>query len=323
MSILAQLSKRQLIVVTGKGGVGKTTIAAAIARLLAAAGRRVLLLEIDPRESLHQLLGTEPSGGGIVKAGSRMSVQNLQPRAVVNALVREKVPIGVLAKKIVSSPVFQHFADGAPGLKEMAVLGYALRTVEGDYKHKADVVVLDAPATGHGASMLAAPLLLSDLVGGGQIGDMARNLAEFIADPARCGVVLAALAEEMPVQELVELVALLRERMGRPPELVVVNGLYPEFPGGPAVRRSGGTAVHVSPGTSDDPPLRTAQLTARLTDHPSIIDLWRERRAVNDRELKRLREIWKGPRAEVPLQALERGPALLAAIEATLAEELA
>lgn len=333
MAILPKLSRRQLIVVTGKGGVGKTTIAAALARLLAAEGRRVLLLEIDPRESLHQLIGTEPSGGGIIKAGPRLSVQNLQPRAVVDALVREKVPIGLVAKKIVGSPVWKHFAEGAPGLKEMAVLGYALRTVEGDYKHKADVVVLDAPATGHGASMLAAPLLLSDLVGGGQIGEMARNLAEFIADPERCGVVLATLAEEMPIQELSELVALLRERMGRPPELVVVNGLYPKWPGG----RAGGRAdrepepdlilseadeshAGLSVRRSAAPPVRRP---AHAPASPSVLDLWRERRAVNDRELTRLRGIWKGPVAEVPLMPLERSPALLAAIEAVLGEELA
>ena len=65
--MLESLTRQQLIVVTGKGGVGKTTIAAAIARLLAEAGRRVLLVEVDPRESMHQLLGTEPSGGAIIK----------------------------------------------------------------------------------------------------------------------------------------------------------------------------------------------------------------------------------------------------------------
>jgi energy-coupling factor transporter ATP-binding protein EcfA2 len=332
MSLLPALAQRQLLVVTGKGGVGKTTIAAAIARLVAAAGRRVLLLEIDPRESLHQLLGTEPSGGRIIKAGAKLLVQNLQPRAVVDGLVREKVPIGVLARKIAASPVFQHFAAGAPGLKEMAVLGYALRTVEGDYKHKADVVVLDAPATGHGASMLAAPLLLSELVGGGQIGDMSRNLAEFIADPQRCGVVLATLAEEMPVQELVELVALLRERMGRPPELVVANGLYPEFPRERTGGRADGRAAAAASGPGRDAEIeRDAQATvrrsagppARPVDRRSVLDLWRERRAVNDRELTRLRRVWKGPLAEVPLLPLDRGPALLAAIEASLGAGLA
>jgi anion-transporting ArsA/GET3 family ATPase len=294
--MLDTLSRRQLIVVTGKGGVGKTTIAAGLARLLAEAGRRVLLLEVDPRESMHQLLGTEPSGGAILKVSSRLSVQNLQPKAVVESLVREKVRIPVLAKKIVASPVFQHFAEGAPGLKEMSILGYAQRTVAGDYRHKADIVVLDAPATGHGVSMLAAPLLLGDLVGGGQIGEMSRSLAQFVADPARCGVVLTTLAEEMPVQELAELIALLEDRIGRPPELVVANGLYPEFPGGKAGKRG-----------SEQP--------------DEVIALWRERRSVNDRELARLGQLWDGPRAEVPLLPLERGPKLLEAVAACLAEE--
>ena len=296
MKLLDALAERQLVVVTGKGGVGKTTLTAAIGQLLAAEGRKTLLLEIDPRESLHQLLGTEPSGGHILKAGPRLAAQNVQPKAVMEGLVREKVPIGALAKRIVASPVFQHFVGGAPGLKEMAVLGYALRMVEGAYRHKAEVVVLDAPATGHGASMLSAPLMLADAIGGGQLGDMAKELASFVADPRRCGVVLATLAEEMPVQEAIELVALLRERMGRPPELVIANALYPPFPREASIRGGG--------------------------DQAGLIDLWSQRRGVNERELKRLRGTWKGPLAELPLLPLDRGPALLAAIESELGREL-
>ncbi|HTS88162.1 MAG TPA: ArsA-related P-loop ATPase [Gemmatimonadales bacterium] len=296
MKLLDGLARLQLVVVTGKGGVGKTTVAAALARLLAEGGRRTLLLEIDPRESLHQLLGTEPSGGKIVKVGPRLAVQNLQAQAVIEGLVREKVRVGVLAKKIVASPVFQHFTEGAPGLKEMAILGYALRTVKGEYRHRADVVVLDAPATGHGASMLSAPLLLAEAIEGGQLGEMAQDLAGLIADPRRCGVVLTTLAEEMPVQELVELVTLLRERMGRPPELVVANALYPPFPANAPAPRSGA-------------------LTETLA-------LWEQRRAVNERELARLGQAWKGPLVELPLLPVDRGPMLLAQVADALGEAL-
>jgi anion-transporting ArsA/GET3 family ATPase len=114
VSLLDRLERQQLIVVTGKGGVGKTTLTAVLGRRLAAAGRRTLLLEIDPRESLHQLLGTEPSGGAIVSAGRHLSAQNLQARSVIEDLVKEKVTLRALARRIVDSPLFQHFADGAP-----------------------------------------------------------------------------------------------------------------------------------------------------------------------------------------------------------------
>jgi anion-transporting ArsA/GET3 family ATPase len=291
-AMLERLEGQQLIVVTGKGGVGKTTVAAVLGRWLASTGRRTLLLEIDPRESLHQLLGTEPSGGDIVTAGEGLSSQNVQARSVIYDLVREKVPIRALARRIVESPVFQHFADGAPGLKEMAVLGYALRMVEGFYRRRVDVVVLDAPATGHGASMLAAPMLLAQSIPGGQLGEMADTLAKFIADPSRCGVVLVTMGEEMPVQEAIELTALLEEKLGRPPELVVANALYP-------------------------PPPRTAP---RGTDKV-LMTLWRERHAVNCRELDRLRRKWKGPLAALPLLPLDRGPALVKELVRELAGE--
>ena len=291
-TMLERLEGQQLIVVTGKGGVGKTTLAAVLGRWLASTGRRTLLLEIDPRESLHQLLGTEPSGGDIVTAGECLSSQNVQARSVIYDLVREKVPIRALAKRIVESPVFQHFADGAPGLKEMAVLGYALRMVEGFYRRRVDAVVLDAPATGHGASMLAAPMLLAQSITGGQLGEMAGSLAKFIADPSRCGVVLVTMGEEMPVQEAIELTALLEEKLGRPPELVVANALYPRPP----------------------------RTVPRGTDK-ALMTLWRERHAVNRRELERLRRRWKGPLAELPLLPLDRGPALVRELVRELAGE--
>ena len=288
MSALDRLAERQLVVVTGKGGVGKTTLTAVLGRLLADRGKRVLLLEVDPRESLHQALGTEPSGGGIVQAGDGLFIQNLQPDAVIEGLVREKVPIAFLARKITDSVAFHQFVEGAPGLKETALLGHAYRVLQGGHRPRTDLVIVDAPATGHSATMMAAPGLLAQAAEGGQLGDMASDLATFLADASRCGVVLATLAEEMPIQETLELITLLQAKLGIRPELIVANGLYPALPHGavPDLCRS----------------------------------LLRARRRLNEAELARLSDAWDGPLLELPLLPLDRGPSLVKALALLLAE---
>jgi anion-transporting ArsA/GET3 family ATPase len=283
--LLERLAGRQLVVVTGKGGVGKTTVAALLGRALSRIGRRVLLLETDPRESLHQVLGIEPSGGEVVAAGPRLWAQNLQAQAVMEGLVREKMPFGMggVADRILAHPVYQHFVEGAPGLKETALLGQAYRLVHHGGKPRVDVIVLDAPATGHGLSLLTAPGLLADAIRDGQLGEITAEIAAFVADPARCAVVVATLAEEMPVQETLELIQLLDTKVGRPPEAVVANALYPPCPAG-----ARGPA--------------------------EALALWRERRRLNERELRRLKAGWKGARVELPMLALDRSPALLEAL---------
>ena len=289
MSVLDRLAERQLVVVTGKGGTGRTTLAAVLGRLMADRGKRVLLLEVDPRESLHQALGTEPSGGALVPAGAGLFIQNLQPGAVIEGLVREKVHLAYLAHKITESVAFHQFVEGAPGLKETALLGHAYRVLQGGHRPQTDLVIVDAPATGHSATMLAAPGLLAQASEGGQLGDMAADLAAFLADDSRCGVVLTTLAEEMPIQETLELIDLLEEKLGIQPDLIVANGLYPPLPQGAAE----------APGTS----------------------LWEARRRLNEAELSRLAAAWDGPLLELPLLPLDRGPLLVKALASRFSRE--
>jgi anion-transporting ArsA/GET3 family ATPase len=301
--LLATLAARELLVVTGKGGVGKTTVAVALGWALADAGRRALVLEVDPRENAHRMLGVPPSGGEIAKVRPRLFLQNLRPRAVLDQLVREQVRIGPVVRRILDSEIYRHFAEGAPGFKELAILGHALRLLRGlervgprsrrtgkqaPHAPDVDVVVLDAPATGHGLSLLLAPRLTAETVGKGPIGEMAVELAALVDDPLRTGVVIAAAAEEMPMQEALESLERLRAELGRLPDAVVVNGLFPAFP-------------------PTDPALDAAGR------------LWRERRAVNDRELARLGAAWQGPRPELPLLPLASGPALVAELASRLA----
>ena len=177
---LAALARRELIVVTGKGGVGKSAVAAALGSLLAGTGRRTLLLEIDPRESLHAWLEVPPSGGELLAVGPRLFLQHLDPRQEMDDLVDHHLRIGPLVRRVLASPVYAHFADGAPGLKELAVLGHALRLVDGPPIKGApplDVVVLDAPASGHGVTLLTAPSLAAEVIRQGPFGRMAARLS--------------------------------------------------------------------------------------------------------------------------------------------------
>ena len=291
--MLSRLGERRLLVVTGKGGVGKTAVAATLGSLLAREGRRALVLEVDPRENAHQMLGVPPSGGEIVEVSERLYLQNLQPRQVVDQLVRDRVPIELVARRILASPLYHNFVEGAPGLEEAAILGHCLLLGEGRSRGAPplDVVVLDAPATGHGVSLLSAPTLVSEAIAAGPVAELTGEVAELVADTARSAVVVVTLAEEMPVTEALELRGELGRRLDRSPELLVVNQLMPPGPPSP---RGGETAAAA---------------------------LWRRRRRLQDREMARLAADWSGERWQLPLLPIERGPELIEALAEAAAGE--
>jgi anion-transporting ArsA/GET3 family ATPase len=294
-SILERLSGLGLVIVTGKGGVGKSCISAALGRLLSDAGEQVLLIEVDPRENLHHLLDVPPSGGEMVEVSPRLRIQHLAPRSIIDDLVREKLKVKMLVNRVLASPIHQQFTEAAPGLKEAAVFGRALRLLEGHNLPRRvprpTTIVLDAPASGHGVTWLAAPQLIADVISAGPIGSMARTVAAFLEDRRKSGVVLVTTGEEMPVHETLELIESMRRRLGRSPEVVVANALYPE------------------------------PVDADVADNP-ITRLWLDRRSINDEELTRLGELWDGPITSVPLFALDPGPPLVGRIARTLLDDL-
>jgi anion-transporting ArsA/GET3 family ATPase len=251
----------------------------------------VLLFEVDPRESLHHLLDVPPSGGELVKVAPRLALQHVEPRRLLDDLVREKLKIGALVRRVLASPVHRHFTEGAPGLKETAVFGRILRLVEGHVPRgmaRPDVVILDAPATGHGVSWLAAPRLISEVIRSGPVGQMAAQIAAFMEDAKRFGLVAVTNAEEMPIQECLELIRELESRALGGPDLVAVNALYP--------------------------PLGDRRPSAK----DPAGSLWARRRAINDRELERLAAAWPGPTLHLPLLPLDPGPPLVGALATAL-----
>ncbi|MCP3978328.1 MAG: ArsA family ATPase [bacterium] len=294
MNLLERIGGLRLILVSGKGGVGKSTLTAALGRCLSSAGRRVLLLEIDPRESLYPLLDVDPSGGEMQRVSPRLWVQNLRPREVLDQVVHDQLKIGVLARRVVNSPIYRQFAETAPGLEELAVLGHALRLVRGLHEDspQPDVVLLDAPATGHSISLLAGPQLAAEVIPSGPFGEMASELAAFVADPRQAGIVLVTQAEELPISEAIDMLGQLDRRFGRGPELAVVNALYPPIPPGCELPQDG------------------------------PIGLWRRRREANEAELRRFAQRWDGPRVDIPLLPFAPGPKLVERIGERLESSL-
>jgi anion-transporting ArsA/GET3 family ATPase len=286
MTLAERLGRRRLLLVTGKGGVGKSAIAASLGRLLEGRGKDVFLLEADPRESLFRMLDVEPSGGDVVAVSDRMRLQSVPFDRVVDGLVREMLPVAWVAKRVLASPVYRQFSAGAPGLRESCLLGHALNLLDhpalalGRGHRAPDVVILDAPATGHAISLLDAPRLLSEVIEHGPVGMLVGKLARFLRDPDACGAVVVATGEEMPVQETIELLEALRSR-GRAPDVVVVNAMWPPVSSTSRKNRRDGDA------------------------------LWRRRRETGERELQRLGRHWKGPLVELPLLPIRGGPGLV------------
>jgi anion-transporting ArsA/GET3 family ATPase len=221
---------RRFLFITGKGGVGKTTVTAALASALAARGLRVLVTVCGAKERLSALLGAPPLGSAI--AALRPNVWGV--RLVSEVALREygtlKLKNRVLVDAIFDSKYVTGFLSGTPGLKEWSLLGkawYHAIEEEQDGRPRFDVVLFDAPATGHGLDMLRVPKVIVDIAPPGVLRSDAERAWEMFRDPSRSGVVVVTLPEEMPTNETLELCSALRGELTLPIAELVVNCLLP------------------------------------------------------------------------------------------------
>jgi anion-transporting ArsA/GET3 family ATPase len=231
----------RLLIVAGKGGVGKTTVTAAAAIAAARQGRRVLVVELDEGGRLGPLLGAsrplgyEPvtlpaAGEGSTGDGSgRVDGRLIVPGDALRDYLRDH-GLGRLTNRLVRTGVIDVVATAAPGIDDILVLGKLKQLERADPDGQGyDLIVLDAPAAGHAVTFLRSARALADSVRGGPVLTQALDVLEMLTDPARCQVLLVTLAEETPVNELVETAFALEEDVGIHLGPVVVNGLYPEL----------------------------------------------------------------------------------------------
>ncbi len=232
----SSLAGRKLLVVTGKGGAGKSVLALALAHRLSLENKRVWLVELGRKRDqefsrLPELLGRtklshERTSITLPSGKQKIFASLLNPTQSLAEYVSLKLPVGGLAGVLLNNRVTASFLEVVPGLPDLVQMGKLWHSVTQE-KDGPDVIVLDAPATGHAIALLRAAENFKRITRVGPIHRDATLMVEFFRDPAQTGIVLAALPEEMSVQETMELKKNLKDF---PPPHVYVNKCFPELP---------------------------------------------------------------------------------------------
>jgi anion-transporting ArsA/GET3 family ATPase len=229
---MASLLDRKLLVLTGKGGVGKTTVSTALGLLAAERGLRTIVVEMGQQQRLGELFGVTPEEAGAeVELRENLWSVSIDPdRALLEWL--QSLSGRVSGRVLASSGTFQYFAAAAPGARELIsmVTIWKLTDNRGDGRKRPegyDLVILDAPATGHALGMLHSPQTFGAIARVGPIAAQTRQVGELLADQARSAYLAVALPTEMAVTETLELQDGLQQQIDRSLDAVVINGTLP------------------------------------------------------------------------------------------------
>src|SRR3954451_24352293 len=224
------LLDRHLIYVTGKGGVRKTTVAAALGMAAAERGRRTIVVEVAEQYHMSRVFSTlEPEQE--VRLDHDLYAISIAPQQALQEWLGRQVG-GAALKVLVRSHAFQYFVAAAPGAKELITIAKVWELTQGQRWTRSnrtyDTVVVDAPASGHGLAMLRTPSTYGNIARFGPIQRQAYKVRDMLRDRERTGYVAVALPEEMPVSETLELQDRLLDTVGAELDAIVVNGIYPE-----------------------------------------------------------------------------------------------
>ncbi|MDQ1360187.1 MAG: hypothetical protein QOJ44_564 [Acidimicrobiaceae bacterium] len=223
---MTSLLDLKLLFVTGKGGVGKTTVASALALLASQRGKRVLICEVDAKGDVAGFYEAKPTNFKEKELLPGLFAMSMDTEASLREYLKLQLRIPVVGRIGPLAKAFDFVATAAPGVREILTVGklcYEVR--EGHY----DLVVVDAPATGHIIGQLAAPQAINELVKVGLIRSQTDWMLQILSDPAQTGLVAVCTPEEMPVNETIELADRVREETTVQLSAVVVNRVLPEL----------------------------------------------------------------------------------------------
>ena len=220
---------RRLQIVLGKGGVGKSTVAAALARLRAARGQRVLLCDLSGDNRLSRLLGVSAIGPEITEVEPRLFLCNVTSDAALREYAVMKLKFERAVKRLLENRVVRYFLRLLPSLPETVTLGKVLFHVREERagRPRFDGVILDAPATGHGLALLRLPRTLLESAPEGPLREDMLWMQALLTDPTVATAVLVTLCQELPVNETLELNSALRDELSVPRGVCVANAIWP------------------------------------------------------------------------------------------------
>lgn len=220
------LLDRKLLFVTGKGGVGKTTVAAGLALRAAALGKHTLVCEVDAKGDLATFLEAGTLEFAARRVQDNLEAMCMQTEESLKEYLRLQLKMPLLARIGPLARTFDFVASAAPGVKEILTVGkFCYEVLEKHY----DLIVVDASATGHVVSQLAAPQAINELVQVGLVRSQTSWMLDILGDPALTGAVIVATPQEMPVAETLELRGRLAAETNVDLAAVVVNRVLPEL----------------------------------------------------------------------------------------------
>lgn len=228
----APLEKR-IVFLTGKGGVGKSTVAAALGLVATRRGKRTIICEVAQQERMSSVFHTEGVGYHETEIADDLYAFSIDPQRALEEYLQLQIRIKPVYDLMFKNRIFTYFAAATPGLRELVTIGKVWELAQLDRRVKRgakyDLVIVDAPATGHGIGILRTPKTFSDIARVGPIKRQADAIYDFITDSDLTSVCVVAWPEEMPVNETLDLRRNLHEELGLSLDRVFMNGLYPEL----------------------------------------------------------------------------------------------
>lgn len=221
------LLEKRLLVVTGKGGAGKSTVCAALALAASRRGKRVLVCEVDAQESVAPMLGGAPSGSSIREVLPRLYTINVTPAEAMREYGLAILKFQTIYDAVFENRAVKYFLRIVPSLAELVMLGKILKEsrAKEDGRCCWDLVIMDAPATGHAVQLLRVPAALVDTIPAGPLRRDAEWMRDLLVDPAWTSLSIVTLPEEMPVNEAIDFDSQVRSILGIPRGVLFVNAM--------------------------------------------------------------------------------------------------